>query len=139
MPCRLLGRPGSRAFSLPQTPGGHVKALNAGHVGQVCPVSHACLGTHAPASNKAWQVTGTDVLGLKGHSFKDPDLHAIEHHVGARHSDILLHVQALARLHPAGLADDWADKLAGQGFFSRAQKATFEHYMQVCAAPARCL
>ncbi|CAL5224040.1 g6662 [Coccomyxa viridis] len=39
--------------------------------------------------------------------------------------------QALARLHPAGLGDDWADKLAGQGFFSRAQKATFEHYMQV--------
>lgn len=40
-------------------------------------------------------------------------------------------VQALARLHPAGLGDDWADKLATQGFFSRAQKATFEHYMQV--------
>ena len=40
-------------------------------------------------------------------------------------------MQALARLHPAGLGDDWADKLAGQGFFSRAQKATFEHYMQV--------
>ena len=39
--------------------------------------------------------------------------------------------QALARLHPAGLGDDWADKLATQGFFSRAQKATFEHYMQV--------
>ena len=45
-----------------------------------------------------------------------------------------LYLQALARLHPAGLADDWADKLAGQGFFSRAQKATFEHYMQVCIA-----
>lgn len=42
-----------------------------------------------------------------------------------------LHAQALARLHPAGLGDDWADKLASQGFFSRAQKATFEHYMQV--------
>ena len=38
--------------------------------------------------------------------------------------------QALAKLHPAGLSDDWADKLAGQDFFSRAQKATFEHYMQ---------
>ena len=48
-------------------------------------------------------------------------------------------VQALARLHPAGLADDWADKLAGQGFFSRAQKATFEHYMQVCMAYTSCL
>ena len=40
---------------------------------------------------------------------------------------------------PAGLADDWADKLAGQGFFSRAQKATFEHYMQVCTAFTSCL
>ncbi|BDA51659.1 probable endoplasmic reticulum-Golgi intermediate compartment protein [Coccomyxa sp. Obi] len=39
--------------------------------------------------------------------------------------------QALAKLHPAGLSDDWADKLAGQEFFSRAAKATFEHYMQV--------
>lgn len=39
--------------------------------------------------------------------------------------------QALANLHPAGLNDDWADKLAGQDFFSRAAKATFEHYMQV--------
>jgi hypothetical protein len=41
--------------------------------------------------------------------------------------------QALAKLHPAGLSTDWADKLAGQDFFSRAQKATFEHYMQVGA------
>ena len=41
--------------------------------------------------------------------------------------------QALARLHPAGLSDDWADKLSGQAFFSKAQKATFEHYMQVLA------
>ncbi|KAK9919161.1 hypothetical protein WJX75_009797 [Coccomyxa subellipsoidea] len=39
--------------------------------------------------------------------------------------------QSLAKLHPAGLSDDWADKLAGQDFFSRAAKATFEHYMQV--------
>lgn len=61
------------------------------------------------------------------------------HHAGKRHSEFSLCVQALARLHPAGLADDWADKLAGQGFFSRAQKATFEHYMQVCIAHTRCL
>ena len=40
-------------------------------------------------------------------------------------------VQSLAKLHPAGLSNDWADKLAGQDFFSRAAKATFEHYMQV--------
>ena len=46
-------------------------------------------------------------------------------------------LQALARLHPAGLGEDWADKLAGQGFFSRAQKATFEHYMQVRHAMAQ--
>jgi hypothetical protein len=39
--------------------------------------------------------------------------------------------QALAKYHPAGLSSDWADKLAGQDFFSRAPKATFEHYMQV--------
>lgn len=44
--------------------------------------------------------------------------------------------QALAKLHPAGLSDDWADKLAGQEFFSRAAKATFEHYMQVRSSTA---
>lgn len=44
---------------------------------------------------------------------------------------VLVPMQSLAKLHPAGLSDDWADKLAGQDFFSRASKATFEHYMQV--------
>ena len=65
--------------------------------------------------------------------------HAMAHHAGEHHSELSLCVQALARLHPAGLADDWADKLAGLGFFSRAQKATFEHYMQVCTAFTSCL
>jgi len=36
----------------------------------------------------------------------------------------------LQKLHPAGLTDDWADKLAGSAFYSHNQKATFEHYLQ---------
>ena len=38
--------------------------------------------------------------------------------------------KALQRLHPAGLTDDWGDKLAGREFFSHNLKATFEHYLQ---------
>ena len=38
--------------------------------------------------------------------------------------------KALQRLHPAGLTDDWGDKLAGRAFFSHNLKATFEHYLQ---------
>ena len=79
-------------------------------------------------------MTGTGESPQQGHSLNGPDPHVMAHHAGKRHSEFSLCVQALARLHPAGLADDWADKLAGQGFFSRAQKATFEHYMQVCTA-----
>lgn len=37
----------------------------------------------------------------------------------------------LEKLHPAGLTDDWADKLAGKEFYSHNLKATFEHYLQV--------
>ena len=37
----------------------------------------------------------------------------------------------LEKLHPAGLTDDWADKLAGKDFYSHNLKATFEHYLQV--------
>ena len=36
----------------------------------------------------------------------------------------------LEKLHPAGLTDDWADKLAGRAFYSHNMKATFEHYLQ---------
>ena len=36
----------------------------------------------------------------------------------------------LEQLHPLGLRDDWADKLATQGFFARNALTTFEHYMQ---------
>ena len=39
---------------------------------------------------------------------------------------------ALAKLHPGGLTDDWADKLVGQAFTSSNQKVTHEHYSQVC-------
>jgi hypothetical protein len=39
--------------------------------------------------------------------------------------------QALARLHPLGLTDDWADKLAGESFTSPNQRVTHEHYSQV--------
>ena len=46
----------------------------------------------------------------------------------------LLHAgQALARLHPLGLTDDWADKLAGESFTSPNQRVTHEHYSQVRA------
>jgi thiol-disulfide isomerase/thioredoxin len=38
---------------------------------------------------------------------------------------------ALARLHPLGLTDDWADKLAGESFTSPNQRVTHEHYSQV--------
>jgi hypothetical protein len=39
--------------------------------------------------------------------------------------------QALARLHPLGLTDDWADKLKGKSFKSDTQRVTHEHYMNV--------
>lgn len=38
---------------------------------------------------------------------------------------------ALQNMHPLGLREDWADKLATQEFFSRNARSTFEHYMQV--------
>ncbi len=38
---------------------------------------------------------------------------------------------ALAKLHPGGLTDDWADKLVDQSFTSTNQKVTHEHYSQV--------
>ena len=34
-------------------------------------------------------------------------------------------------MHPLGLTDDWADKLAGSAYFSSAPHTTFEHYAQV--------
>lgn len=40
-------------------------------------------------------------------------------------------VQALELYHPMGLTEDWADKMQGQNFYSKNQRATFEHYMQV--------
>lgn len=45
----------------------------------------------------------------------------------------------LEKLHPAGLTDDWADKLAGRAFYSHNQKATFEHYLQACPGRSACL
>jgi hypothetical protein len=47
--------------------------------------------------------------------------------------DFLHPEQALARLHPLGLTDDWADKLAGESFTSPNQRVTHEHYSQVGA------
>jgi hypothetical protein len=38
---------------------------------------------------------------------------------------------ALAALHPAGLTDDWSDKLHGRSFMSEGTAMAFEHYMQV--------
>lgn len=43
----------------------------------------------------------------------------------------LAFLQVLQQLHPLGLNDDWADKLAGQEFIARNALTTFEHYMQV--------
>eukprot|EP01025_Chloroclados_australasicus_P008753 TRINITY_DN131_c3_g1_i1.p1 TRINITY_DN131_c3_g1~~TRINITY_DN131_c3_g1_i1.p1 ORF type:complete len:477 (+),score=32.38 TRINITY_DN131_c3_g1_i1:245-1675(+) len=37
----------------------------------------------------------------------------------------------LKKMHPLGLNPDWADKLQGQQFISKTEKATHEHYMQV--------
>ena len=47
--------------------------------------------------------------------------------------------KALQRLHPAGLTDDWGDKLAGREFFSHNLKATFEHYLQARAGQKCCV
>jgi len=30
-----------------------------------------------------------------------------------------------------GLTEDWADKMQGSNFYSKNQRTTFEHYMQV--------
>lgn len=47
-------------------------------------------------------------------------------------------VQSLQHMHPLGLTDDWADKLANEPFFSPNAMATFEHYMQAGSlTPAR--
>lgn len=40
-------------------------------------------------------------------------------------------LQALELYHPMGLTEDWADKMQGQNFYSKNQRTTFEHYMQV--------
>ena len=34
-------------------------------------------------------------------------------------------------MHPLGLTDDWADKLAGEAFSDDSAGITYEHYMQV--------
>ncbi len=44
-------------------------------------------------------------------------------------------LKALQRLHPGGLSQDWADKLAGQAFVSQSEAATHEHYMQARSVP----
>ena len=41
--------------------------------------------------------------------------------------------QVLQQLHPLGLRDDWADKLAAQEFVARNALTTFEHYLQASA------
>jgi len=40
-------------------------------------------------------------------------------------------MQALELYHPMGLTEDWADKMQGSNFYSKNQRTTFEHYMQV--------
>ena len=45
-------------------------------------------------------------------------------------------LQELVHLHPMGLTDDWADKMAGKDFLARNAKSTFEHYLQVGFVPA---
>jgi hypothetical protein len=38
---------------------------------------------------------------------------------------------ALARLHPSGLSDSWADRLRGRVYVSDAEDMTHEHYLQI--------
>ena len=40
-------------------------------------------------------------------------------------------MQALELYHPMGLTEDLADKMQGANFYSKNQRTTFEHYMQV--------
>ena len=40
-------------------------------------------------------------------------------------------LKTLARLHPGGLARDWADKLSKQAFMSSVPETTHEHYLQL--------
>ena len=47
-------------------------------------------------------------------------------------------VQALELYHPMGLTEDWADKMQGQNFYSKNQRTTFEHYMQVRPEHSQC-
>lgn len=44
-------------------------------------------------------------------------------------------MQALSRLHPLGLTEDWSDKLQGQVFTSVNQRVTHEHYSQAYPPP----
>ncbi len=44
-------------------------------------------------------------------------------------------MQALSRLHPLGLTEDWSDKLQGQVFTSVNQRVTHEHYSQAYPLP----
>lgn len=68
-----------------------------------------------------------------GHSF---DFHTmnmshIVHHYYFGNKPSPRRQAALAKLHPGGLTDDWADKLTEESFTSSNQKVTHEHFSQV--------
>eukprot|EP00798_Chlamydomonas_sp_ICE-L_P014246 gene14246-20219_t len=68
-----------------------------------------------------------------GHSFDHVFMnmtHAVHHmYLGTKPNSRKLH--QLERLHPHGLAKEWADKLHGKSFVSDRTQDTHEHYMQV--------
>lgn len=60
------------------------------------------------------------------------ELERLAEQAGAHKSSMSL--ATLQRLHPAGLAPDWADKLHDKMYVSEHAQSTHEHYMQVRGA-----
>ena len=70
----------------------------------------------------------------QGHSFEteDIDVSHVVHSFTFGNRPSPKRMRTLARLHPGGLAKDWADKLADQSFLSQQAEYTHEHFIQVC-------
>ena len=70
----------------------------------------------------------------EGHSFEteDIDVSHVVHSFTFGNRPSPKRMRTLARLHPGGLAKDWADKLADQSFLSQQAEYTHEHFIQVC-------
>lgn len=67
------------------------------------------------------------------HSFDHQDMNMshVVHYLYAGNKPSPRRRKVLEQLHPLGLKDDWADKLAGQDFTARNALTTFEHYLQI--------